>query len=174
MKQPCWIKAALGAALLTLGCQAANAEDFYLSMGVGRVRASGMSNSSVSVQMVAGMPIDYDMSVEMQHVEVQDVNTWFNGQSNTTPRRIMDSHTGVAGVWFMRPNPGVRFRARMGLGTTKQVGSDNSIGIRRILELEPGLGLDVLLRPNLQVGLEVNHFVRSEVNVLALTGHWSF
>lgn len=174
MNTPGWIKTALGGCLLALAAQSAQAEDFYLSMGVGRVRATGMSDSTLSVQMVAGMPVDYNMSVELQHVEVLDVDSWFHNQGNQDPHRVMDAHTGVAGVWFMRPNPGVRLRARMGLGTTKQVGSDASVPTRRIWELEPGVGLDVLIRPNLQVGLEVNRFWRSEVNVLSVTGHWSF
>ena len=168
-----WIKASLAGCLLTLAAQAANAEDFYLSLGLGRVRASSMGSGAMSLQMVAGMPVDYNASVELQHVEVQDVNSWFNDQSDQAPRRVMSAHTGVAAVAFMRPNPGVRLRARLGLGTTYQEGM-GGYHSKRIWEMEPGLGLDVQLRPNLTAGLEINRFWRSEVNVLAVTGHWSF
>jgi len=168
-----WIKTVLGATLALLTWQTAQAENFYLSAGVGRVRAPGIGDGTVSFHMVAGMPLDYNMSVEIEHIEALDVGSWFNDKTDV-PGRLFSSHTGAAGVWYWRPNPGVRLQARLGLGTTVQVGSDSSVGDARIWELEPGVGVLILLHPSLQVGLETSHFWRSKTNILALTGRWSF
>lgn len=173
MKRLRWIKTAAASALTLLACHSALAENFYLSAGVGRVRASGMSDATLSLHLVAGMPVDYNMSLEVEHIEVQDVGSWFDA-STDTQQRLFSSHTGVAGVWFLRPNPGVRLQARLGLGTTKQEGAVSGVGTRRIWEMEPGIGASVVLSPNLRLGLEANHFWRSKVNILALTGYWSF
>ena len=61
-----------------------------------------MVSRRAALQMVAGMPVDYNMSVELQHVEVQDVDGWFHSQGNQDPHRVMDAHTGVAGVCHAR------------------------------------------------------------------------
>lgn len=167
-----WLPA-LALTLAGLSAVPAQAEDFYLTAGVGRVRASGMGDASVSLQLAAGVPVRRDLAVEMQHVTVQDVGSWFD-DSDGAPRRVFSSHTGVAGVYHFNPNPSVRFSARMGLGTTVQDGSDASVSGRRIWELEPGVAVSGNLRRDLRVSLELNRFWRSEVNVLAISGSWLF
>ncbi|NDY93027.1 porin family protein [Ideonella livida] len=170
------LPALISSITLALGLGAAGsaqAEDFYLKAGVGRVRASGMSDASLSAELTLGLPLRRELAVEINHVRVLDVGSWFDDQTGPA-RRVFSSHTGAALAYHYKPNPSVRLDARLGVGTTQRDGSDSTISGDSLWELSPGVGISGQLRRDLRLGLELRRYWRSEVNLLGVSGSWLF
>ncbi len=86
------LPALLSSLTLALGlgtALSAQAEDFYLKAGVGRVRASGMSDASLSAELTLGLPLRRELAVEINHVRVLDVGSWFDDQSGPARRESL-------------------------------------------------------------------------------------